>query len=134
MVDHKRIEQEFDSYCKKVIKNKFLDCMRMEKRISENEISIEIVSESKFVADDNLHVQIIVFDDEEFVIKNDCLHEALAKLSEESLRIIMFYYFFNMTDSEIAELMGIKRTAARNKRYRIIANLQNHFNVRDECL
>lgn len=112
------VEKMFDSYCKRSLKNKLKDYKRHEAWRRKHELSLSFLSENELsILEDDMFVEIVVFEGEECTVRDSGLKEALKNLSEEKFNIIMFYYFFGMTDKEISNKLKQKRTAIRNKRY-----------------
>lgn len=115
---YEEVEKMFDAYCKRALKNKLKDYKRNEARRRKHEISIDVMSEGEIaIAEEEMFIEILMFKGEECVIKSSSLKEALGALPEEKFNIIMFYYFFGMTDKEISTELNQKRTTVRNKRY-----------------
>lgn len=121
---YKDVEQEFDSFCKTVLKNKLRDYERKAKRKREREISLERLRETAEIYEEKFFVKVIEMDGDRFVVENDVLHEALRLLPEDKSRIILFYYFHGMTDKEISENLNLKRTTVRNRRYSALSSLR----------
>ena len=112
------VEKSFDSYCKRVIKNKLRDYKRHEAWRRSHEIPIGSISEDYMACEQvEMLFEVVAFDGEEYQIENGSLKEALEKLPEEKFRIVMEYYFSGKTDKEISEELRLKRTTVRNKRY-----------------
>ena len=116
------VEKMFDTYCRRVLKNKLIDYKRAEKRRRNNEISFAVLPD--IGTEDEILIGVINVGNKRCEIRNDELYRALMELPEENCNIILLYYFFDMTDLEISVRLGQKRTAVRNKRYRTLVALQ----------
>lgn len=57
---------------------------------------------------------------EEIAVKSMSLGEALEHLPEKKRKIILFYYFFEMTDAEIANLMGLSHSTVNEHRHKAL--------------
>lgn len=72
-------------------------------------------------------------------VHDERLGEAIMKLSEKQRNILLMFYFLEMSDAEISEVLGIARcTVYRNRmrsldfirdRYRRIEKILNHYNA-----
>ena len=60
--------------------------------------------------------RIVSFDDLSVSVENDLLGEALRNLSDKKREIILLYYFMNMNDTEIAELLKLNRSTVYRHR------------------
>lgn len=126
--NYEDVERSFDSYCKRVIKNRLRDYKRHEAWRKEHEISTNMISEN-ILSNDNTEIflEVVFFEGEGYVIRNSSLREALEKLPEEKFRIIMEYYFSGKTDQEISEELRLKRTTVRNRRYSALCIIRKTF-------
>lgn len=113
------VENRFDAYCKRVLKNRLIDYKREESLKRAQEISLNLVKETDLVTFDNETIVVMV-EDEECIVRDEDLLDALNCLPEEKYKIVMCYYYLGMTDKEISQKLEQKRTTVRNKRYRAI--------------
>lgn len=115
----------FAAYCMKVIKNRCRDYIRSRKYIYDREISLFNITASTEPFTEDVHfITPIVFGNELIFIKHEELRDALKKLDEEQFRIIMYYYFLEMNDREIAELLKVSKTGTWEKRQRALKSLK----------
>lgn len=120
-----KIERMFAAYCMKVIKNRCRDYIRSRKYIYEREISLFNITASTEPFTEDVHfIAPIVFGNELIFIEHEELRDALKKLDEEEFRIIMYYYFLEMNDREIAELLKVSKTGTWEKRQRALKSLK----------
>lgn len=112
---------QFDSLCKKVLREYSRDIERQRKRRNEKEVIFSRMSEMKmadlYVEDeypaDNTWFCVLGYQIE---IQNESLADAIASLSEEMRDILLLSYFLEMNDVEIAGLMNmIRRTVQRRR-------------------
>ena len=112
---------QFDSLCKKVLREYSRDIERQRKRRNEKEVIFSGMSETEmadlYVEDeypsDNAWFCVLGYQIE---IQNELLADAIASLSEEMRDILLLSYFLEMNDVEIAELMNmIRRTVQRRR-------------------
>lgn len=102
----------FNGFCKKVLKNEAIDAIRENRTRSRREVTFSDLSPQE---ENQLYTcdQYFVNDEAEksfFVAGREItakqLADALHSLPEEKRQAVLLYYFFDMTDVEIAELMN----------------------------
>lgn len=118
------IERRFDCYCKTVLTNKMRDYKVEEARRREKEISLELLWNEVGAYEEQFFVKVVRVDDNEFELESEELHNALLLLPDDKSQIIIFYYFYGMTDKEISEKLKLNRTTVRNRRYSALATLR----------
>ena len=111
----------FNAYCKKELHNELIDYVRESKKQLSHEISIDDLTphEAKqLFVDDNYFVDRHknAFCVHGLIISKELLNEALRLLPKEKLQVIVLYYFSDMTDIEIAELISIPRSTVQYRR------------------
>ncbi len=129
----------FNAYCKKVLHNELIDYVRESKRRFSHEIALDDLTphEAKqlFAADNYFADQRKdAFRVHGLIISEELLNEALQMLPEEKLQVIVLYYFSDMTDIEIAELISIPRSTVQYRRTSSFELLKRFLEERaDEC-
>lgn len=112
----------FNGFCKKVLKNEAIDAIRENRTRSRREVTFSDLSPQE---ENQLYTcdQYFVNDEAEkssFVAGREItakqLADALHSLPEEKRQAVLLYYFFDMTDVEIAELMKIPRSTVQFRR------------------
>lgn len=107
----------FNGFCKKVLKNEAIDAIRESRTRSKREVTYSDLSPQE---ENQLYTcdQYFVNDEAEksfFVAGREItakqLADALHSLPEEKRQAVLLYYFFDMKDVEIAELMKIPRSS-----------------------
>lgn len=97
------------------------DYLKSLSRLSKRELSFSDIGDSivnQFSTMDR-HTEdfrIVSFDDLSVSVENDLLGEALRNLSDKKREIILLYYFMNMNDTEIAELLKLNRSTVYRHR------------------
>ncbi len=111
----------FNAYCKRVLRNELIDYVRECKRRLNREVALDDLAphEAKqlFVVDkyfDNQHKNAFCVCG--LMISDELLNEALRMLPEEKRQVIVLYYYSDMTDVEIAELISIPRSTVQYRR------------------
>ena len=112
----------FNGFCKKVLKNEAIDAIRENRTRSRREVTFSDLSPQE---ENQLYTcdQYFVNDEAEksfFVAGREItakqLADALHSLPEEKRQAVLLYYFFGMTDVEIAELKKIPRSTVQFRR------------------
>lgn len=115
------IRIQFDSFCRKILRDEFIDYMRNQKFRLEHEVSI-----ADLIHGDVLNVGIcdeypsdyFYFNVKEYVVRveNALLAKALMSLPEEKRQIVLLSYFLDMTDQKIADDLNAVRRTIQYKR------------------
>lgn len=110
-VQMETIRHQFDSFCRKVLREKSRDIERQRKRRSQKEVCFSAVSEQQlaqfFVFDEypseNTYFGVLGY---QVAIKDDRLANAIADLPRERRDILLLSYFLGMNDREIVRGTG----------------------------
>lgn len=121
----KTTRHQFDAFCKKLLKNeardynKGLQC-RCAYQILFSEMTKKELNE--LMTMDKYEIDVCKFPAYGLVfeIENDLLAEALSQLPEQNRNILLLSYFLDMSDVEIAMVLGMARSTVQ---YRRIASL-----------
>ena len=125
--EKRTIEYQFDSFCKKVLREESRSIKRKMQR-EKNLTSYVIANpnqEDLFVYEkypSDLH-QFNV-DQYQFGIENEKLAKALLSLPDNKRNIILLKYFWDMTDDEIANYLKQVRTTVMRQRTRTLSTLK----------
>lgn len=117
----KTIRHQFDSFCKKILREEYRDCVREARRRLDHEISFSELSlqemEQLYVMDeypsDSHNFSVLGYD---IAVKDELISEALATLPEQKRGIILLSYFLDMTDQEISDALNIVRRTVQYQR------------------
>lgn len=117
------IENQFDYICKRAMEDERKDYYKYLSRLSKHEISFSDVGDhivSQFFTLDNRNettdFQICTLNGITVGIEHDLLSEALRELAERKREILLMYYFMDMSDSEIAELLKLNHSTVYRHR------------------
>lgn len=130
--DEKRNEQQFDSYCKKVLRNYARDILRARHNLEKHEITFSELPETitnsfhvfdRYEAEENL-LEALGY---KVPIGNDCIFEALKVLPEKKRMIILLFYFLGFTDSEIGTYLNSVRSTVQSTRARTLKELKKYI-------
>ncbi len=119
------IENVFDSYCKKILRNAAIDFQRSKQKIYRKEVSLELLDNYNF---ENLcikpfyEVECRKFKvySRDIIVKDENLIDVLEKLDDEQTNIILLYYFLDMTDAKIGKYINKSRKAVNKKRLKTL--------------
>ena len=121
--------QTFDSYCKKILKNEARDILREYERQRSKEVFILDLVFNEYsslcsIDDFSVDHDYFIIGDNEIVIKNDKIANALRMLPDRSRDIILMAYFLDMCDSEIAESMSMIRSTVQYQRTKSLKKIR----------
>lgn len=117
-----QIRCAFNGFCKQALKREAMNAHRDIKRQQLREVTFsdltpqeenQLYTFDKYFADDEAE-QIFCVGGKEITAK--LLAEALHNLSDEKRETVLLYYFFEMSETEIAKLCDIPRTTVRYRR------------------
>ena len=125
----KIIQQQFDALIKKVVNNRIKDHQRNTGRRLKHERpfadlpDFDIENIGLF---DERFIGIIPFFVEEIpvYVRHEELGDALGELDEKQKKIILMFYFLNMSDAEIAKILKKGRTTIFETRKRALEILK----------
>ena len=111
----------FQSFCKRVLHNEACNAHEEIRRRRAKEVSfsdLALHEERQLYTVDRYFVN---EDEDAFCagglkITAKLLAEAMRSLPEEKRQAVLLYYFFSMTDTEIAELMKVPRSTVQYRR------------------
>ena len=134
--DQWQIRCAFNAFCKRTLKNEAINAHRGSKRQQLREVSFSDLSpqeENLLVAFDEYFVgdaeQTFCVAGKEITAKE--LADALHSLPEEKRSAVLLYYFFDMSDTEIARLHGIPRSTVQYRRTSSLELLKRYLEERD---
>lgn len=117
----KTIRHQFDSFCKKVVREEYRDCVREARRRLQHEIAFSELSPKEmdqlYIMDeystDSYHFSVMGYD---VAVKDDLISTALAALPEQKRDIILLSYFLDMSDQEIGKTLSMVRRSVQYQR------------------
>lgn len=117
----KRVQNQFGSFCTKVLKNEARHIQREYARQREREKSIEDLTSMEL--EQTAHEDPYFSGEHSFevdgfpvVVVGDTLATAIARLSPINQEVILKSYFLGMTDREISEQVGVCRQSITKRR------------------
>lgn len=134
-------QHAFDSYCKKIIKNEarniYKELERRNKReISLDQLAMKDLNKIAIYPEYFLDEHSIKLKEDIIQINDEHIMEIIMNLSEKHRSIILFAYFFNMSDREIAEELNLVRRTVSRHRNKALTELRKYLeeNMYDEGL
>ncbi len=130
MITEKRlqIENQFDAFCKKVLKNALKDYYRQMNLIATHETEFSSMPMSSLLAiytvdDYNLSPCLLVG---EYIVRihDERIEKAVLKLEKRCRDIILLSFWQEMNDREIAQVLGIPRRTVHYLRHKALNNLR----------
>lgn len=109
------IENQFDYICKRAMDDERKDYMKALSRQSKRETLFSDMGDyliSQFATVDSYSSDFHIFtlNDSTVGVESDLLSEALRNLTDKKREIILLYYFMDMNDTEIADLLKLNRS------------------------
>lgn len=133
----KTVRHQFDSFCRKVLREEARDYIRERIRLAEHEVSLSELSDEQmerlYVLDEYPSEQ-HNFDVQGYhvIIRDDRLAEALSSLSDEKRDIVLLSYFLDMSDQEIGEKLNMVRYTVQRRRTSSIAEIRKRMEVNND--
>lgn len=131
-----QIRCAFNGFCKQTLKREAMNAHRDTKRQQLREVTFSDLSPQgenqlhvcdQYFADDEVEQSFVVGSKE---ITAKLLAEALHSLPEEKCEAVLLYYFFDMSEREIAKFCNISRTTVQYRRTSSIELLKRYL---EEC-
>lgn len=131
------IENQFDYICKRAMDDERKDYMKILSRQSKREISFSDMGDylvNQFSVVDSYSTDFQIFTCNGFTVgvESDLLSEALCNLPDKKREIILLYYFLDMNDTEIAELLKLNRSTVYRHRTSGLAFIKKFMKEREE--
>ncbi len=126
----------FNSFCKRALEceasNARRDLHRQQKRlVTFSDLTPQeedqLVTADRYFADDEADKTFFVAGKE---ISAKLLADAMHSLPEEKREAVLLYYFFDMTDAEIATLRGLSRSTVQYRRTSSFELLKSYLEER----
>lgn len=133
----KTVRHQFDSICRKVLRDESRNYKKQLARRAEKEINLSELSETElgqFYAMDEYPSDSTYFDVLEYrvAVKDDRLAEALEALPSKKRDVILLSYFLDMTDTEIAEKLKVVGSTIHRRRTSSLEELKLRLEVKED--
>lgn len=133
----KTVRHQFDSFCRKVLRDEARNYAKHIAWRSDHEVSLSELSEEQmtklYVLDEypseQFHFHVQGFG---VTVRNEKLADALNTLSDEKRDIVLLAYFMDMTDQEIADRLNLVRRTVQYKRTSSLEEMKQRMEVKDD--
>ena len=120
---------QFDRYCKLVLNHEALDYLREMQRRRDRETSFDALPQAemdKLCTEDHYPSDSYIFSSHgyDLLIDNELVADAFSSLSKDAQSILILRCVLDMTDQEIADLMGMSRSAVQRRRAKTLKELR----------
>lgn len=115
------IENQFDYICKRAMEDERKNYLKSLSRLAQREVSFSdmcdyIANQFSTIDSHPTDFHTFTLNGHSVTIENNLLGEALQNLSERKRDIILLYYFMDMNDTQIAELLKVNRSTVYRHR------------------
>ena len=133
----KTVRHQFDSLCRKVLREESRNYMKQFARRAEKEVNLSELSEtelSQFYVMDEYPSDSTFFDvlDYRVAVKDDRLADALAALPSKKRDVLLLSYFLDMNDTEIAEKLKVVGSTIHRRRTSSLKELKLRLEVKED--
>lgn len=133
----KTVRHQFDSICRKVLRDESRNYKKQLARRAEKEINLSELSEAELgqlYAMDEYPSDSTYFDVLEYRVgvKDERLAEALAALPSKKRDVILLSYFLDMNDTEIAEKLKVVGATIHYRRTSSLIELKLRLEVKED--
>ena len=120
---------QFDRYCKLVLYHEALDYLREMQRRRDRETSFDALPQAemdKLCTEDHYPSDSYIFSSHgyDLLLDNELVADAFSSLSKDAQSILILRCVLDMTDQEIADLMGMSRSAVQRRRAKTLKELR----------
>lgn len=130
----KTVRHQFDSFCRKVLREEARDYKREISRLAEHEVTFSELSEEEMerlcVLDEyeseQYHFNVLGYS---VSIRDDRLADALSALPVEQREIVLLSYFLDMNDREIGEKLNMVQRTVQRRRTSSITEMRERMEV-----
>lgn len=131
------IRHQFDSFCKKILREEKVDYQRklitqMNREIPYAELTQKQIDELRVTDKYRSDLNFFKVFDFEVGVENELLAEAIKSLSPISRDIVLLSYFMDYSDIEISELLNIVRRTVQYRRTSSLCKMKKHMEGQNE--
>ena len=133
----KTVRHQFDSFCRKVLREEARDYLRELMRRAAHEVPLSELSEEqmeRLYALDEYPSEAIHFDVQGYdvAINNEKLADALTALPDDKRDIVLLAYFLDMSDQEIADKLNMVRRTVQYRRTSSLKEMKQRLEVNED--
>lgn len=127
-----RVQNQFGSFCTRVLKNAAKDILKEYTRQRDREKSLDNLSpdeQAQTASYDKYFQDEYIFEvlGKKVIVVGDLLAASLAQLPDKKRDIILLSYFLGMTDREISEQLNVVRQVISRRRGSILKELREYL-------
>lgn len=133
----KTVTHQFDSICRKVLRDESRNCKKQMARRAEREINLSALSEAELAQlyeTDEYPSDSVIFDVLEYrvAVKDDRLAEALTALPGKKRDVVLLSYFLELSDTEIAQIFRVVSSTIHRRRTSSLKELKWRMEVAED--
>lgn len=133
----KTVRHQFDSFCRKVLREEARDYIRELIRRAAHEVPLSELSEEqmeRLCVLDEYPSEAIHFDVQGYdvAINNEKLADALTALPDDKRDIVLLAYFLDMSDQEIADKLNMVRRTIQYRRTSPLKEMKHRLEVHED--
>ena len=125
----KTVRHQFDSFCRKVLREEARDYERHIAWRSNHEVSLSELYVLDEYPSEQTHFHVRGYD---VAIENENLANALTVLPDDKRDIVLLAFFLDMTDQEIADKLDMVRRTVQYKRAQSLKELKKEMEVTED--
>lgn len=131
------IMEQFDSFCKKVLKNKARDIYRMKRLEGKRLVSLTALNSTQLGSlskHDTYSIDEVLFDINGLsILVKDCdIAFAISQLPMPSQKIVLMYFFLGMSDTEIASELHLARGTVYYHKKKGLRKIKEYLEVQSD--
>ncbi|OTN91611.1 RNA polymerase sigma factor [Enterococcus faecium] len=123
------IQHQFDTYCKKVLRNEAKSIRKRNARIKENEEPLNNSNEGKYMQTHFDKQDVYFLFGMEILISDQRLSAAIDQLSDIRRKIILLYYFAGFNDTEIGKIFNMSTSGIWYQRTKAVEQLKMWYGL-----
>lgn len=133
----KTVTHQFDSICRKVLRDESRNYKKQMPRRAEREINLSALSETELAQlyeTDEYPSDSVIFDVLEYrvAVKDDRLAEALTALPGKKRDVVLLSYFLELSDTEIAQIFRVVSSTIHRRRTSSLKELKWRMEVTED--
>ena len=126
------IQHQYDTLIKKNLKGEARSYLRSLSKISEQEVCFSDMVENDFnrlYSEDTYDFEYYIFHVSGFdiTVKDILLGEALEFLNKQNRDIVLLFYYLDMSDAEISELLNVVRSTVFRHRKAALSKIKEYM-------
>ena len=133
----KTVRHQFDSFCKKILREEGRNYIKEMSRRSDKEVNLSGLSEEQLpqlnatdiYPSDFYHFEVQGYP---VYVSDDRLAAALSTLTDEKRDILLLSFFFDLTDKEIADKLNMVQRTVQRRRASSLEEMKKRMEVMND--